>query len=451
MMPAMPADPPAPEAPFERELTLRPEEAFAFAMERHRRAELDDAEMIYAALLERWPDHPDVLSQMGVLQHQRGQSDRAESLLRRALALAPDAAGIWNNLGNVLLRGGRSEDAEQAFRRSVALHDSAEARSNLARLARRRKAWPESEAESRRALEIDADSGDAWHHLSLALIGQGRIADGVAASFKAIVLQPPHRRRRDSYARALARCGELEQAAAMYRQWLLDEPDNAYVRHQLAACMGEPAPGRASDAYVEQVFDDFAASFDEKLARLGYRAPELVAAALADALPAPARQFEIADLGCGTGLCGPLVAPWARRLVGCDLSAGMLAEAERRAVYDELAKAELIAFLDDHPARFDVVISADTLCYFGALDAVAQASARALRDGGLLVFTVEALPDADAAPYGLLVTGRYAHGKDHLRAVLEGAGLRRQRVVAEVLRTEHGMPVHGWLVSASAR
>jgi predicted TPR repeat methyltransferase len=234
----------------------------------------------------------------------------------------------------------------------------------------------------------------------------------------------------------------------MYREWLADEPDNAYVRHHLAACVGEGAPERASDAYIEQTFDGFAPRFDAKLASLGYRAPELVAAALAAAAP-PARQFDIADLGCGTGLCGPLVAPWARHLSGCDLSAPMLERAQGRDVYNQLEKSELVAYLDAHPAAFDVVISADTLCYFGVLDRVAGAARRALREGGLLVFTVEALQDDDGADHRLLLHGRYAHGRAYLCSVLDAAGLPRQRIVAEVLRSEGGLPVHGWLVSAS--
>ena len=51
------------------------------------------------------------------------------------------------------------------------------------------------------------------------------------------------------------------------------------------------------------------------------------------------------DAGCGTGLCGPLIAPYARRLVGVDLSERMLAQARARDVYDELVKGELTAYL----------------------------------------------------------------------------------------------------------
>ena len=41
------------------------------------------------------------------------------------------------------------------------------------------------------------------------------------------------------------------------------------------------------------------------------------------------RSLDVLDAGCGTGLCGPLVAPYARRLVGVDLSEAMLARPAR--------------------------------------------------------------------------------------------------------------------------
>ena len=436
-------------AAAERELSLTPEQALALAIERHQLDQLDDAEMIYAALLERWPDHPDALNYMGVLKHQRGKDDVALDLLRRAVEVAPDVAGIWNNLGNVLKHLRQTDEAERAFRRSLELGESPQALANLGSLLRRRRQWAEGEAACRRAIEIAPAFGDAWHHLTLLLVAQDRIAEAVAAARQATLLMPPGQRRRGSYTRALVNAGHIDDAVAMFREWLAEEPDNAYARHHLAACLGEGAPERASDDYVEQSFDEFAASFDAKLAALGYRAPELVVEALAATLPAPARQLDIADLGCGTGLCGPLVAPWARRLSGCDLSAAMLELAQRRAVYDQLDKAELLAYLEAHRAAFDVVISADTLCYFGVLDGVANAARDALRPGGQLVFTVEALAEDDDASHRLLPHGRYAHARPYLQAVLDGAGFVRQRIVAEVLRSEGGLPVHGWLVSAS--
>jgi len=218
--------------------------------------------------------------------------------------------------------------------------------------------------------------------------------------------------------------------------------------HHLAACSGEDAPPRASDAYVEKVFDSFAPTFDDRLAKLRYRAPQVVADALAAALPAPARQFDVADLGCGTGLSGPLLHPWSRRLVGCDLSGAMLERAARRGAYDELRKEELTAFLRARPAAFDVIVSADTFNYFGELREVAHAAHGALRAGGLLVFTLEALADGEAGPHKLQDNGRYAHGAAQAQAVFEAAGLGVGAPAAVVLRDEGQQPVRGWLVVA---
>ena len=120
----------------------------------------------------------------------------------------------------------------------------------------------------------------------------------------------------------------------------------------IAACSGRDVPARASDAFIERTFDSFAGSFDSKLAKLLYRAPALVAGMLADSdVEASKRpdKLDVLDAGCGTGLCGPLIAPYARRLVGVDLSGRMLAQARAQNVYDELVQRELTAYLRDFP------------------------------------------------------------------------------------------------------
>jgi predicted TPR repeat methyltransferase len=228
-----------------------------------------------------------------------------------------------------------------------------------------------------------------------------------------------------------------------------EEPDNPVAQHQLAACLGEQVPERASNAYVEQVFDSFAGSFDAKLEMLHYRAPELVTQALAAAAGPAQASLDIVDAGCGTGLCGPLLKPWARHLAGCDLSEGMLRRAAPRQVYDALHKAELVHYLYTQPGRFDAVVSADTLCYFGDLHEAIAAAQRCLRPGGWLIFTVEALPEGAKDLHHLQGNGRYAHGQAHLQAAIAAAGLSCMSIQADVLRHEAGRPVAGWLVSAA--
>ena len=421
-------------------------DALQAAIAHHRRGELDAAQALYAELLRVDPRRADALNFMGMLLVQRGERERALELLKKASTIAPREPGVWNNLGNALLSLGRLPEAEKAFRRSLALAESAEAWTNIARIQRRRQEWARSEGSARKAIALSPQSGEAWHYLSLALLGLQRAEEAFEAAVQAELLLPAHANRREAYGRALWAAGEHERAVAFYRDWLEKEPGDAYAQHHLAAALGE-TPERASDAYVEKVFDQFAASFDTQLATLKYRAPELVAEALAAALPAPASQLDIADLGCGTGLCGPLVRPWARSLVGCDLSAGMLERAAPRRVYDELVKAELVQFLVERPVAFDVLVSADTLIYLGELAPMFAAAHAALRPGGALVFTLEALDDAAGADFRLTESGRYAHALPGLRARLAAAGFVEPAIAAITPRFESARAVAGWLVT----
>ncbi len=428
--------------------TVSLEQAVAMAVERHQAGRLDDAEMIYGEVLRHHPDRVDVLNYMGILQHQRGNNERALALLRHATQAAEPSRGIWNNLGNVLLHLDRGDEAEDAFRRSIAIADSSAAQANIGRILRKRSEWVASEAACRQALALEADCGVAWHNLSLALLGQGRQVEAIEAAMRAEELLPDLPRRRSQLARGLLEAGERGKAADLYRRWLAEEPDNAYVQHQLAACTGEATPERASDAYLVQVFDGFAATFDTKLASLGYRGPQLVIDALRAVLPAPAGTLDVADIGCGTGQFGPLVRPWARRLVGCDLSGGMIEQARRRAAYDAFVQGELGAFLHAHPESFDVVSSVDTLIYFGDLHEVLRAASGALRVGGLLGFSLEALPDDAPAGFQLMTHGRYAHTLAHVRSAFDGARLSELTVDKQVIRTESNKDVEGWVVTA---
>ena len=420
-------------------------------MAEHGAGRLDAAEALYRGLLAERPDEPDALHLYGVLLAQRGRHAEAYASIARAVAVSPDEPMFRNNLGNVCIERGRFEEAEALYRQAMALDPGrVDALNNLGVLLGRRGRADEAEQVLLKVIELAPSFADARQNLANHYLRHGRLGDAVQQCFEGLIVAPRSTALRRMLGVAYSMMGMNEQAIEVYRSWLQSDPGNPIAAFHLQACAGAAVPERAPDAYVEQVFDSFAASFDAKLAVLGYKAPELVLGGVARRLGAPRQILDVLDAGCGTGLCGPLLAPYSRSLCGVDLSGGMLKKALARRVYDELVQGELVEFLQARRAAWDLVVSADTLCYFGRLEACVAAAAVSLRPAGVLVFTVEAHPDDEGEPdWRLHGHGRYSHRRRYLEAVLRGAGFDAIEFEPVVLRHEGAEPVRGWLVAVS--
>ena len=175
---------------------------------------------------------------------------------------------------------------------------------------------------------INPEHIDAYTNLGILLNGQKRHPRGGA-----VLLQSDHAAAEASGGAAAARAGALRARRA--RQG--DRAVRGVAEGGAGQCRSPdtcspPAPARTCrraprTAFVESTFDSFAASFDAKLAKLQYRAPSWSRRCSRTPGVEPSKRLDVLDAGCGTGLCGPLIAPYARRLVGVDLSAKMLAHA----------------------------------------------------------------------------------------------------------------------------
>lgn len=435
--------------------SLDRDEALALAMRLHRGGNLDDAETIYRRILEIAPHDPDALHYLGVLRYQRGSTSEAATLIRRAIESAPEYADAHNNLGNILQAEGRMQEAVVAYRRALDLRpDDAPTHNNLAVALRSLGQIEDAIALHRRAIALAPRYAEGHFSLGKALRQSGHLDGAIDAFRAAIELDPTHDRAYTSLGRLLHRVGRDADAARLFDGWLKRDPCHPVALHMRAACAGVDVPARASDGYVKQVFDTLAQDFDENLRRLRYRAPQLTVEALAADVGSPCQSFGVLDAGCGTGLCGPLLRPYARHLVGVDLSTGMLAKARGRGVYDELIQAELTAYLISQPPAFDLIVSADTLVYFGDLRPVLAAGTGALRAGGRLIFTVESADHDEAAAgdgYRINASGRYSHREAYLRGELARSGLTVGSIVSAVLRQEGGLPVVGYVVVAARK
>jgi len=426
-------------------------EAVEIAIHYIENQKLAEAEEILRHVVLNVPDHAEALNYLGIIAfHLHGASQAAEHL-SKASEICPRDANIRNNFGNALVETRRFEEAEAAYRLASELDpDLGDPYCNLATIVRKRGESALAEKLLRKAVEVSPRNGYAYHNLGVLLISLGRPTEAIPMLWRAKALIPRKTLSAPFLAVAYWNAGMVEDAKRFVRRWAENSPDDTQAQHLCAAMTGENVPERASENYVANLFDGFASSFDSRLDDLEYRAPELVGA-VATELAAGRSDLDIVDAGAGTGKCGRYLRPLAQLLLGVDLSKGMLAEAKKLGLYDHLFTGELTQFLNEHDDVADIVVSADTLCYFGVLEEFSIAARKALRPGGHLIFTVEALLDDEGGTFVLRHHGRYAHSRSYLRQVLENAGFAIDRIVEERLRMEGGKPVQGYLVAATAR
>lgn len=423
------------------------------AVRLHKLGELVEAEQAYRRVLDANPRNPQALYLRGVVTGQLGRPHDAIELLQQVVSLRSDHLQAISELARLFQETGQLQASAEALHKLISVKpELGELHNNLGIVLRRLGKPAEAADACAKAVELSPDSAEAHSNLADVLRSLGRFDEAAAAYRRAIVLRPGSTDVYRRLAAVLVNSDKLDEAADVLRQWLRHEPDNPIARHMVAAYGGEETRPRASDDYVRRVFDEFAPTFDADLRELDYQAPRLIAEAVAAELDERAEGLDVLDAGCGTGLCGPLLRPIARRLVGVDLSPVMLQHARERNLYDDLVEAELTGYLNDHPRDFDLIVGADTFNYFGALEPLLTAAARALRERGALIYTLERcdIPPS-VADYRLNPHGRYSHNEDYVKGCMDERGLIISSMESATLRKERNRPVAGMIVRARKR
>lgn len=148
----------------------------------------------------------------------RGDFAGAHNAALCALALAPQQLRTQLLLARILRRSGRSAEALALLRDSVRSHgDAAELLCELGASLSETGAFAEAVAVLQRAVALQADA-QAWYELGVACDRNDQPAQSLQAAREAARLAPQHLGNRYLLARALTAQGEIDEAAAVYRQ-----------------------------------------------------------------------------------------------------------------------------------------------------------------------------------------------------------------------------------------
>ncbi len=445
-------------AAFERCLAINPEYFDAWFNLGNTLVQADaagEAVDAYARAVALAPDNAEVVRVQGATLTALGRFDEAETALMRALELAPDNARVNLSLGALLQDVGRLDDAEAAYTRVTQdAPEYADALSNRGTIEHRRGELVRAAELFQQALEQRPGAPPLLFNMATVALDLGRFDDAEQLLQAALNEDPAFAKAHECLVELAGQRGDFVAEKAALERWLEVLPDDPIARHQAAAQRGVDADlANASSEYVKEMFERSAEVFDQRLRRLQYRLPDLVPELVHGLAGEPEAALKILDAGCGTGLCGNGLRPWAKELVGIDLSAKMLSRARDLDVYDHLETADLMTHLEEHEVTYDAIVSMDVLIFFGDMRDVMSRFAGALRSGGMLLFSVEQaeVKEEDEAThpgYELAATGRFGHTRRHLEESLAHAALERVDIRPLILRTEKQRPVWGYVVQA---
>ncbi len=353
---------------------------------------------------------PDLSScyNLGRLKQLENDHQGAIAVYKFMLDQQPDVGMVWNNLGVAYREIGKQDDAIVCFRTAV---------------------------------RFAPEMAEAWNNLGVAQDELNLTEKALDSYRKAIELQP-------DYASPLLNLGiifqkseQFREAEEHYNKVLKLQPDNEIAKFMFQSIRGDETPEAAPVEHVRSIFDQCAENFETILVeKLEYKTPEILFNLVH---PYLTEKMTILDLGCGTGLGAKLYRPFAKSLIGVDVSAKMLEKAIEKDIYNQL---EIFDILQDwvFPTKFELIYSSDVFVYFGNLDAIIKSASSYLVSGGKIAFSVEELKD-NSKDYQLLTNGRYAHSQKYIQEILRRHELKTIKISKTDIRNQSGSPVKGLL------
>lgn len=235
----------------------------------------------------------------------------------------------------------------------------------------------------------------------------------------------------------------IETAKYYFQKALEQRPNDEAIIHVLNAITGNLSADTAPYTYIEKLFDSYAEHFEKHLCQsLEYCVPEKIKSLIEQTQNiSSSPQWNILDLGCGTGLSGEIFKRWSSHLTGVDLSTKMIAMAQQKNCYDELFVTENKQFLADKHSLYDLIIAADVFVYQGELQSIFANCYQALKHNGLFVFTTE-IHSGDN--FTMQATGRFCHSKNYIETLAKRTGFTIIARETEKTRLQGSQPLSGY-------
>lgn len=425
------------------------------------------------------PDYADAYYNLGIIFAKVNRRDEAIEHLQKAVALLPAFHEAHNQLGQLLQEKGQLEEALKHYHLKLE-YDSYHVRTlvNIGAVLVKQGDLLQGIQYFQKALEINPNFAEAHYNLGSTFLSlqktdeslthflqaaqekpeantyfnigvlymyKDKYNDAIESFTQALSIEPNHLESHLNLGALYLKLAYYPKAIEHYQLAQTIQPENKEILYILSAITEQQdVPRTAPPEFITHLFDHYATHFEKHLTQfLNYQAHHLLYKYVREELAENLDYLFILELGCGTGLCGALFKPHAKKLIGIDLSDKMLKIAAEKNIYDELIHEDLLSALGEQ-TNVDLIIAADVFGYSGDLHPTFSAVHRALKNKGIFAFTLEATPTQEQ-DYVLQKSTRFAHSENYIERLCVQYHFNIRKHTNVELRTERQVPVKGYV------
>jgi len=402
------------------------------------------------------PQDAEAHNNLGTLLQQQGKLKEAEASYGKAIELKPDFTHAHFNLGNMLKVLGRLKEAEASYGKAIELKpDFTHAHFNLGNMLKVLGRLKEAEVSYRKAITFKPNYAEVYNNLGVLQLQQGRLKEAEASYSKAITFKPNYAEAHINLGKALNIQGKLKEAEASFRQAITLEPGLAVAHYnlgkvykkiskkskaiecfektlklssedllgaalQLATLGKRKIPVKTPEKFMHEFYKKKSKNWDNFEKTNTYRGHLLIENAFKKT-HITSKKIDILDMGCGTGSLAKILRPYARTLVGVDLSPDMLFKAEEICLYDALYKKDLNQYLSEVLNHYDTIVAAAVLIHFYDLDNIFLLIKESLKLNGKFIFSIfeETKKKKDLNSFLM-----YAHSDNYITSLANSLNLK---------------------------
>jgi len=204
----------------------------------HQQGLLNEAEVIYRALLLKYPEHFELLHQLGMVHGQRNQFSTAITFIEQAITADPNNAAAHGSLGNCLKSLGKHEEALASYDRALTLQpNDANILSNRGATLGDLKRHEEALESYDRALALDPHHVPALDNRGTTLRALQRLEEALASHDRALTINPDYASAHYNLASVLMTQGKLVDAIEHFGKTLKINPDHHAARSVMLLLM----------------------------------------------------------------------------------------------------------------------------------------------------------------------------------------------------------------------